>query len=168
MRPDELVRRCGGSRSEHMQSPDNLQTMKHKVVNVGLGQFAPRQRRRLRNTPTPEQKEALIKLFKRYSALSEQETDQAIQEEIAKITSTLKGLRCPYPRFRSHPPVPPEIAVLRMDEAVTPRERERPEQHPMDSAQRKRFITQLESTEMEGRSVELPFGFGTEEHRFSR
>ena len=70
-----------------MQGPDNLPTMKHKVVNVGLGQFAPRQRRRLRNAPTPEQKEALIKLFKRYSALSEQETDQAIQEEIAKINS---------------------------------------------------------------------------------
>lgn len=93
-----------------MQSPDNLPTMKHKVVNVGLAQFTPSQRRRLRNARTPEQKEALIKLFKRYSALSEQETDQAIQEEIAKINSTLKGLRRPYPRFRSHPPVPPEIA----------------------------------------------------------
>ena len=38
----------------------------------------------------------------------------------------------------------------------------------MDSAQRKRFITQLESTEIAGRSEGLPFGFGTEQYRFSR
>ena len=131
-----------------MNNPNNLPIRQPKAEGSLLDQFTPSQRQRLRNAPTLEEQEALIKLFKRYNAMTEEETYEAIHEEMDSIRSTLKGLRRPYPRFSSPAPTRPEMGLQAKDGAVHYGELQQPEKQPMDSAQRKRFITQLESKEV--------------------
>ena len=80
-----------------------------------LDQFTPSQLNRLRLAPTLADKESLVRQFKQQN---QAETASEIQQGLDELSQQIANLRRPTSRFGSM---------------------------PMDSAQRKRFIAQLES-----------------------
>ena len=100
-----------------------------------LDQFTPSQLNRLRLAPTLEEKETLILQFKQQN---QAQAAIEIQQGLDELKQQIANIRRPTSRF----------GLAAENGAIRLRPVELPAQQPMDSAQRKRFIAQLDGTEV--------------------